>query len=233
MSKMRKMGWVIAAIIVALPLSLDAKTVKRPLTDFLEAQGTSSSFFPPFPDYVGWINGDTLEEAENFCLIDYAGVAGAYMLDEYFIDLGTEVRGQVFEKELPDGSAEIKVVLHTKNALGFMQDVQALVDSGFDFAGTPTVFGNKALDVANGAPPALGAVSLNLTFRIAAPGDDLPDFQAIVFTPIYDPTTYLMRGTIFDEDGQMMKLVQKSTGVRDLDGAMLTSPDFCEIRGHR
>jgi hypothetical protein len=39
----------------------------RPLSDFLNAQGSSSSFFPPVKDYVGWTDGNFT----TFALVDY------------------------------------------------------------------------------------------------------------------------------------------------------------------
>jgi hypothetical protein len=42
----------------------------RPLSDFLDAQGTTSRFFPPVPDMLGWSDGPFI----NFGLVDYAGL---------------------------------------------------------------------------------------------------------------------------------------------------------------
>jgi hypothetical protein len=43
-------------------------------SDFLSAQGTTSRFFPPVPDYVGW----TDNPFTTFGLVDYAGLADKY-----------------------------------------------------------------------------------------------------------------------------------------------------------
>ena len=32
----------------------DAKTVSRPFSDYLNAQGTTTDVLPPFPDFIGW-----------------------------------------------------------------------------------------------------------------------------------------------------------------------------------
>ena len=51
--------------------------------------------------------------------------------------------------------------------LGFAQSIAELIDNGFDFANTPTNFGNKAADVAAGAPAAVGPVTFVTSFTIA------------------------------------------------------------------
>jgi hypothetical protein len=59
--------------------------------------------------------------------------------------------------------------------MGFAQDVADLVENGFDFANTDTILGNKAVDIAEGAPAAVGSAEVYLSFRMSAPGDPLPD----------------------------------------------------------
>jgi hypothetical protein len=174
---LRRRGLVIAAVVaLALPSLVQAAGQDcvdvniRPLEDFLSAQGSSISFFPPVPDYLGWSGADS----ETFALVDYAGLAAAYLTGKS-VDLGTEVRGVVTECELTDGSAQVSVALVTDNAMGFAQDIATLIADDFDFAGTDTSFGNKAVDIAGGEPAALGSADLYLSFRISAPGDPLPD----------------------------------------------------------
>ena len=48
----------------------------RPLSDFLDAQGTTQKFFPPVHDMLGWADGPLID----FGLVDYAGLANAYTL---------------------------------------------------------------------------------------------------------------------------------------------------------
>lgn len=57
------------------------KIKTRPCSDFLNAQGKTSRFFNPVPDYVGWtdaVNPNTLLP-ETFGLVDYAGLADKYI----------------------------------------------------------------------------------------------------------------------------------------------------------
>jgi hypothetical protein len=165
---------------------------QRPLSDFLDAQGTSSTFFPPVADYVGWADGDFI----TFALVDYAGLANDFIVAEGGEDLGTRSTGRVLECALPDGTARISVVLNTRKALGFAQSIQDLIDNDFDFAGTPTIFGNKAVDVADGADPAVGPARLRTSFVIEAPGADLPDWLDVINDPeTYGPVTLDFRST--------------------------------------
>jgi len=161
----------------------------RPLSDFLNAQGTLNDppqFFPPVKDYVGWVDGNFI----TFALVDYAGLANEYIKAETGHSLGTKAMGTVLQCELADGRAEITVVLHTTNALGFAQSIADLAANNFDFLNTPTIFGAKAQDVVNGAAAATGPVTLVTTFSISAPGAPLPDFLDVVNNPAnYAPVT--------------------------------------------
>jgi hypothetical protein len=145
----------------------------RPLSDFLDAQGTTSRFFPPVKDMLGWSDGPLID----FGLVDYAGLANAYIEQTTGTSLGTAVSGTVTECARADGTAMISVDLNTENALGFAQSIQALSDNHFNFLQTPTIFGAKAQDVVAGAAPALGSVQFQTTFVIEQPGDPLPDIR--------------------------------------------------------
>jgi hypothetical protein len=224
----RKSTWFAALVAVAMSLPVEAKTVKRPLTDFLSKQGTTNGFFPPAPDYVGWTDGPF----ETFCLVDYAGLADFYLGGF----LGTDVRGSIIEKALPDGGAEVQVILHTKNALGFAQDIADIIGSGF--LGAPTVFGNKAVcDPSNdddvcveqGAPAAVGPASLKVTFKIAAPGADLPNLLDVVNTSAYSPVQLDFRSTTFDDAHALMKVQEKAESLEG--GDLIYTKEVCEIRG--
>jgi len=166
----------------------------RPLSDFLDAQGTSgSTFFPPVPDYVGWASSDLV----TFALVDYAGLANRYIVDNGAKSLNTQVNGQVRECTLPadaEGNvkARVTVKLVTANALGFAQSIADLsaTNPPFDFANTDTNFGAKAVDVAAGAEAAKGTAKLTTTFTIESPGAALPDFLDVAFIPEPGDDTY-------------------------------------------
>lgn len=156
---------------------VDKNCVNLPLPTFLEAQGTSSLFFPPVRDYVGWNDG----AFTTFALVDYAGLANQYLKVQKGISLGTAVRGSVIQCALAEGSgrAKITVALTTTRALGFAQSIQALRKNKFDFLNTPTIFGVKAQDVVNVADAALGSATLSTTFFITQ-GAALPDLVDVL-----------------------------------------------------
>jgi len=156
---------------LALPRSRSAwAATQRPIEDFLGAQGTTSMFFPPVPDYVGWTVQPTFE---RFALVDYAGLAAAFLSENYAVNLGTSVSGSARERPLADGRAEVSVFLSTSNALAWASEVD--VD---DFANSPLLFGARAGDVAGGAQAALGSSRLKAVFTNTAPGALLPDLVA-------------------------------------------------------
>lgn len=92
----------------------------------------------------------------------------------------------VTERRLANGTAQITVALVATKALGFAQSIADLAANNFDFLDTPTIFGAKAQDVVNGAGPALGPATLDVSFRIAALGPRplaLPDLLDVVNAP--------------------------------------------------
>ncbi|WP_319548453.1 hypothetical protein [Desulfogranum marinum] len=184
----------------------------RPLSDFIDNQGQGSSFFPPVGDYVGWADASFI----TFALVDYAGVAAQYLIEDCGITVGTKITGSVVEFPLPDGKAKVQVVLHTKNAMGFAQSIEALANNDFDFNATETIFGNKAVDVCSGAEAAIGQSRLKATFTINA-GDSLPDLMDVIYTGDYVPWSLDFKAKIFEGKSQL-EVDQKATadGVNEI-----------------
>jgi hypothetical protein len=202
----------------------DRHCVSRPLSDFLDAQGTLNDppdFFPPVPDYVGWAgdfpgdcSGPPAFTPGTFGLVDYAGLANEYIEGEGGESLRTTVRGRVRECKLPDGKARVTVTLSTKRALGFAQPVDELCPN-FNFAGTTTNFGNKTLDVLAGEPAAVGPVTLVTSFTIPFPGADLPDYLNVAFGNGFAPAKLHFVSSTFgtrpDGTKAHMLVLQKAT----------------------
>ena len=200
---------------------------KRPLSDFLAAQGTGSTFFPPVPDYVGWAGGDFV----TFALVDYAGLANAYMEAEGGRSLHTRVTGQIRECALANGTARVTVKLVTANALGFAQSIEELTANDFDFANTDTNFGAKAVDVVAGAEAATGPAFLTTTFTVVAPGADLPDFLDVANTAGYAPASLDFRSTTVGRrpDGKRALLKVEQVAAQGADGAWVYTVEKVEI----
>lgn len=155
----------------------------RSFADFLAAQGTTSNFVPPVPDYVG--SGDA--NFVTFALVDYAGLANTWIENETHgtQSLGTRVYGTVKERKRPDGRAEVRVKLEARNALSWaflFADIDP--NDPMPFLNTPLSFGARAQDVVNGVKPGLGKASLDITFISAAgPGEPLPDLVQLLTDP--------------------------------------------------
>ena len=77
----------------------------RPIEDFLDAQGTPDG--PAELRSIGWTDPKT----ERFALVDFTGFANQWIEEESggAISLGTETKGKIIERRLPDGRAEVTV----------------------------------------------------------------------------------------------------------------------------
>lgn len=192
------------------------KCTTRPISDFLDAQGSTAFFFPPVADMLAWID----YALEYFALVDYAGLADDYIESETGSSLGTRMQGTVLECATGDDRTKVSVVLNTSKALGFAQSVEDLFASNFDFLNTPTIFGVKAQDVVgNGDTPALGPAELKTTFFIEAPGAALPDIR-IAFqenVPDVRPITINFKATSIGRlpDGTKARLRVQQVGATD------------------
>jgi hypothetical protein len=144
-----------------------ATTSQRSIMDFVDAQ-TGTIPWAVLPQETG-ARGDNL-----FMVFDYAGVLARRILTLGGPDLGTTFSGTVTEKPLPDGTAEVHVVLHTDNAFAFGR--QTLI------AGGAPLFGHVPAEVAGGAVAAIGTCEFDLTFINAAPGAPLPDLATFTTT---------------------------------------------------
>jgi hypothetical protein len=161
------------------------QTVQRPIEDFVEAQGTFCLddgmggcflFVPPLENFLG-----TSDPARQIiAALDYAGLADEWITTASggTVTFGTAFSGKVTERPLPDGRAEVHVVLHTKNALTW-----AASGDGSDFANSPLLFGHRATDVLAGADAALGDLTMGVKLINTAPDAPLPDLIQIFFAP--------------------------------------------------
>jgi hypothetical protein len=119
MESVLKRVWLVAALLaLVLPTFAGAgvfrpkdcvSEIMRPLSDFLDAQGTTSIFFPPVPDYIGWTG--SAPDYPNFALVDYAGLANDWLVGQGVKSLHTQVNGRVWECALADGTARVTVKL--------------------------------------------------------------------------------------------------------------------------
>jgi hypothetical protein len=176
-------SWLLfhAALLAAIASAASGQVSIRPISDFISTQGTfcvpdgnggCQLFVPPVANFIGWTNAGCEaggSGAQRGAAVDYAGLANTYVKQASggSISLGTGFSGRVIERALPDGRAQVTVLLFTKNALAWVAD-------GCDFLGT-LLFGNRAPDVVSGATPALADSFLQFVFTNTAPGAPLPD----------------------------------------------------------
>ena len=166
------------SFVVLIPLTF-GQTTSRPISDFLQTQGTfcfaspvgCSLFVPPVANFVGWTSPSMA------AAVDYAGLANTCFGNAF----GTTTTGMITERALANGQAEVTVLLFTKNALTW-------VVQGADFENGSVLFGHRwnttsPTCVLNGTPPALGNSFLHIKFINTAPGAPLPDFIQLLFSP--------------------------------------------------
>ena len=192
---------------------------QRPISDFLDAQGSTQQFVGEVRDVVGWLTPSA--DPVLFAWIDYVGVA-----EEFLGDLGTTTSGKVTERTLKDGRAEVHVVLHTRNALAWVIELDFScipTPPGTDFTcvfdqimNTVPIFGFRPREVDAGqGEPSLVDSTLEVTFVNSAPGADLPDLVTI------DPANLIFEkfrahggGTIREPETRPGRLTVVQTGVR-------------------
>lgn len=157
-----------------------ATTTKRPLAEFVAAQGTYCFddgaggcllFEPPVQNFLG--QNDPVRGLSMS--VDYAGLADRWIVANGGESIGTKFSGTVTEKPLADGRARVTVVLNTKKALVWVEDSP-------DFSG-PLLFGNKAPEVLAGARANTCSSSFRVTFINTAPGAPLPDLIQLAVVP--------------------------------------------------
>ena len=192
----------------------DAAAVQRPLSDFLNAQGSSSFFIPPLPDFIGWTNNNP---QTLFASVDNLGLVSGYLASHGGPDLGTQVDGTVMERPLADGRAEVTVNLHTTNALTWVMPLPAN-----DFANDPLVMGYRGTDLLAdpSLTPALSDANMKVVFKNTAPGAALPD---VVLAFIVGPP---------GPGQELVALSFRSTGfgpLRALFGVPEGTPGKCEV----
>ena len=153
--------------------------VQRPLSDFLSQQGTTDLFVPPVPDYVGWFS-DPARPPIRLAFVDYAGIEGKWIQDHGGPALGTTVSGTLTERPLPDGRAEVSLVLHTRRAQTWVIpfDLEAFQNGDIGQLSTaPVLFGHRAAELVADASlePGLSVCDMVWVFDNTAPGAPLPD----------------------------------------------------------
>ena len=147
---------------------------QRPLSDFLDAQGTTSVQAAPVPDYLAW----TDIHRGVMMSIDYAGLANAWTEAQSggAVSYGTTISGTVRESVRADGRADVQIIIHARDALSW---VVAYDSQGPNFADVR--FGSFAPTALATGDAALGECVFQAQIVNTAPNAPLPDlFDAFV-----------------------------------------------------
>jgi len=189
---------------------------ERPIEDFINAQGSTTGFYdgpyaPGLPDYaVGFTTAncpnDTINHycqypASRIAVVDYAGGANKYLIRHGYGSLGTVTEGSIAERLLPDGRAEVTVVLYTANALTFASTWDpTYVPPPPQSAETNTrLFGSSVQDLFSDPHrrPSLGSSSLILIFKNTKLGAPMPDLVQLFAFPENTPPNFELISVYF------------------------------------
>jgi len=160
--------------------TLTTLSVNRPLSDFLDRQGSTTTFIAPVPDYIGWFS-DPQRPPVGLAFVDYAGLEAKWLQDHGGPSLGTQVSGSVIERPLADGRAEVTINLHTTRA----QTWAIPFDPGGSFdqlLNNPLLFGHRAPELLAdpSLTPGLSTCDMVWVIKNTAPGAPLPDLVAFL-----------------------------------------------------
>ena len=179
MSTRLRLFSLVALMALLVPAALAQQNTLRSFDEFLAAQGTSPSnstlFVPPVSNFWGWLDGKTSTAVS----VDYSGLANRCFNNEF----NTRIDGSVVEKALPNGTAEITLLMHSKNVLIWAIANASTAD---DFKYKPTIFGQRwDINAQCGAwtgPKnyALGDSFIQAKFILPYPGAPFPDLQEVL-----------------------------------------------------
>lgn len=173
---------------------------QRPIEEFVDAQGTYCGGplvgFPdckaegPIGNLVAWQK--YVDGYRRFVRVDFPALTDRYLVSQGMPALGTTYYGNITERPLPDGTAQVSVRLHTRNAPAWLRynvwndnDQNGAWSSGDTLGATFWAWGANAAQLAAGAAPALVDVEFKIVFVNPAMGAAMPDLYQFYFDPVY------------------------------------------------
>jgi hypothetical protein len=181
----RKTRQLAGAIVLALTLTTAGTPLlaaSRPIADFLQSQGYWDAFGGQYvsdPTYGTWFF-DWADPDYDWVNIDFLGDVANALKRYWGFDLDTTVDGSVTERPLPDGRAEVSVIVHAHNALtvaGYNGPDGFFLEFGYWPWEIVPIWGGMDY------PPSLGDSTLELKFINTKPGAPLPDFTQLCWAP--------------------------------------------------
>lgn len=189
----------LAAASVVVPSAGSAQARQRPISDFVEAQGTYCG--GPLAGFPGCkVEGPVgnliafqkyVDGYRRFVRVDFPGLLDRYLASQGRPTVGTTWSGGITERPLDDGTAMVSVTLHTQNAPAWVR-YNAWIDDGDGRWGpgdslgpSRWAWGANAAQLAAGAAPSLVDVEFKLVFISPAMGAPMPDLYRFMFDPPY------------------------------------------------
>jgi hypothetical protein len=155
---------VIVMMAFLTTVQVNAGTRQRPFSDWINAQGAIYNPNTCFRSVFGWATPDFT----TFALADYSGKLGACVTAHGGPVFHPEFRGNVTERDLPDGTAEILVNEQFTNTYAYAIDTSSfpirplLGSPQYEYTGGPK-------------PTAVASGMIQVKFIIPYPGAPLPD----------------------------------------------------------
>jgi hypothetical protein len=123
----------------------------------------------------------------RFALVDYAGVAAAFIraMTQGALNLGTTSTGSVKVDPASGGCVQVTVKLTMENALIFVSNVRSfdyLTGENSVFVNSPLLFDARVSDVLKGAEPGLARSVLHIRY-LASVDDPLPNLLQLLSAP--------------------------------------------------
>lgn len=164
---------------------LDARTLQRPISDFIDAQGVTN-YWQPYGDEIAWAENPNADPEPDAGWFDWLGFANEYFVANGGPDLGTVISGNVTEKAIA-GGRRVHVTLNGTNVMAWA--FHDWVGNPNGWTDGPLCIGAYEQDVMDGATPAIGNCHFTWVFTDTfEPGSPLPD---LVYTfnvgPWQDP----------------------------------------------
>ena len=171
---------------------------------FVDDQGSTSQFFMPVPDYVGFANPtrDPPGPPTRFALIDYLGIADQWLMENTDpprsfnteVSISCSVKGEIDEQEEDDDSPDdddtvrIRIEIQATNAMGF----------AYTFGGNPfdeLIFGNETVNIRDNPNAAIGRLTVHFGTEFSMLSSDFrrnkfPDLVRLYINPTEDELPY-------------------------------------------
>jgi hypothetical protein len=175
--------FLLSAVLVPQFAFAQGPTTHRPISDFTSTQGTWCDPLPNVTNcpnfvtrYIGW-SGQSTPAPTRLASVDFA--AKEPVVGTGPNRLNTTTNGTITERALPDGRAEVHIVLQTRNALTQVWACDNLTCPAAVPIGAPW-FGHSTAEVLNGQAPGVADSSIEVTFINSAPGAPIPDLVRYV-----------------------------------------------------